>query len=169
MFTPYHLYYYKLNFYTKNDHEKKAKELLKTLLPLKIRDKEKLSFLNLTFPYFLGKENKEMCEEMAPMIKTLSVKDKNAALISDEVDLLMDIYIHPNRERIAELRGLADEHEGEVKAMYLERLAILYTMLDEMDNAKAAFDEAVPLAENAAYKAKLELLAEKIGEKTHRK
>ena len=35
--------------------------------------------------------------------------------------------------------------------------------------SKAAFDEAVPLAENAAYKAKLELLAEKIGEKKHKK
>lgn len=107
------------------------------MLPLKIRDKEKLSFLNLTFPYFLGKENKKMCEEIAPLIKTLSAKDKNAELICSEVDLLMDIYIHPNRERIAELRALADENEGEVKAMYLERLAILYTMLDEMDNAKA--------------------------------
>lgn len=169
LFTPYHLYYYKLNFYTKNDNEKKATEILKTLLPLKIRDKEKLSFLNLTFPYFLGKENKKMCEEIAPLIKTLSAKDKNAELICSEVDLLMDIYIHPNRERIAELRTLADENEGEVKAMYLERLAILYTMLDEMDNAKAAFDEAVPLVENAAYKAKLELLAEKIGEKKHKK
>ena len=77
LFTPYHLYYYKLNFYTKNDNEKKVIEILNTLLPLKIRDKEKLSFLNLTFPYFLGKENKVMCEKIAPLIKSLSVKDKN--------------------------------------------------------------------------------------------
>ena len=169
LFSPYHLYYYKLNFYTKNDHEKKAEELLRKLLPLKIRDKEKLSFLNLVFPYFLGKENRKVCEEIVPTIKRLSQKDPNSQQINEELDLLMDIYIHPNRARIAELEGKIAEAEGEAKAMLLERLATLYMMLDEIGKAKEMFDQAVPLAENAVYRAKLELLAEKTGEKVNKK
>ena len=139
--SPYYMNLAKIKFYSVNQYSKNLEELTDGILSSKVRLKEKVGLLNPIFSYFIENKNEKYAEKVYEGLSDCLKSTDNGQVYIEELQLLMDIYIHPNTKRIAELQKLIDATDSEAKEVCQYRLAALYINLNRKSDAKKVLDE----------------------------
>lgn len=134
--TPFEKVRSRIMFSIINNRREDLDQLCDYVLPLKIRKTEKRHLLELMLSYYLERSCQKPCEEIAAALKDVYTKDNNGEALRKELELLMDLYIYGNQDRIPEMEQLIASKSGEQRSVCEQRLAALYMVNGDSKRAK---------------------------------